>query len=147
MLFIGRSGWSQTTRIIGFDNLMRSLNAGERIRVVIHYALCKWPAEQKDQSPVPDAIAGMDIDTYEFFAPGAAHNKNAFVVFANAKLIQNPIGKGFVYNYGKVRINADNSVMVTVKYINPKNYKALMDESFIGKLNDGSNNEGIDLFK
>jgi len=148
LFFFCRSGWSQTTRITSFENLMKSLNAGEHVRVVIHYALCKWSAEQKDQSPVPDAISGMDIDIYEYFAPGAAHNnKIAFVVFANSKLIQNPIGKGFVYNYGKVRINADNSVMVTAKYINPRNYKVLMDESFIGKLNDGSANEGIDLFK
>jgi len=147
LLFIGRSGWSQPTRITSFDNLMKSLNAGERVRVVIHYGGCKWSAEQMDQSPVPDAIAGMDIDTYEFFAPGAAHNKNAFVVFANAKLIQNPIGKGFVYNYGKVRINADNSVTVTAKYIHPRSYKVLMDESFVGKLNDGVNNEAIELFK
>lgn len=137
---------AQTTRIASFDELMISLNAGEQVRVVIHYSLCKWPADKKDQSPVPDAITGMNVDIYEYFAPATVHNKLAFVVFSNSKLIQNPIGKGFVYNYGKVRINADNSVQVTAKYIHPKSFKVVMDEVFIGRLNDGENGEGIDLY-
>ena len=89
----------------------------------------------------------MDIDTYEYFPVGAVHNKNTFVVFSNSKLVQNPIGKGYVLNYGKVRINEDNTVQVTAKYIHPKNYKELMSEVFVGKLNDSHNNEGINLFK
>ena len=125
---------------------MTALNAGEQVRVVIHYKLCKWAPGMVEQSPVPDAITGMNIDTYEYFAPGAAHNEKAFVVFGNSKLIQNPMGKGFVYNYGKLRINVDNSVIVTAKYIHPKSFRTLMDESFIGKIDDGSNNEGISLF-
>jgi hypothetical protein len=145
LIFIFRIGSAQTTPITNFDDLMNSLNAGRKVRIVIHYALCKW-SDGNDKSPVPDAIAGMDIDTYEYFAPGALHNKSAFIVFANSKLIQNPGGKGFVYNYGKVRINADNTVIVTAKYINPGNFRVQMDESFVGKLSDGKNGEGINLF-
>jgi hypothetical protein len=124
---------------------MQSLNAGGQVRVVIHYSLCKW-ADQKNVSPMPNAIAGMDIDTYEYFAPGAAHNKADFIVFANSKLIQNPVGKGFVYNYGKVRINADNTIQVTAKYVHPKSFRVLMNEVFVGKINDGKNGEALDLF-
>lgn len=137
----------QTTRVTTFSDLMTSLNSGERVRVVIHYSQCKWEQEQNESNPIPDAIAGMDVDMYEYFAPGAAHNKVAFVVFANSKLIQNPFGKGFVYNYGKVRINNDNTVVVTAKYIQAKRFKVLMNESFRCLINDGKNNEGINLFK
>ncbi len=147
MIYISQIGYAQTSRLTSFDELMQSLNSGNQVRVVIQYGLCKWPKDKSNQSVIPDAITGMNIDTYEYFANGAAHNLTAFVVFSNSTLIQNPIGKGFVYNYGKVRINADNSVIVTAKYINPKNYKVLMDECFIGKLDDGTNNEGISLFK
>lgn len=143
---ISQYGIAQNTRITSFDHLMESLNSGAPIRVIIHYALCKLQEDQNTQSPVPDAITGMDIDTYEYFAPGAAHNKIAFVVFSNAKLIKNPVGKGFVYNYGKVRINADNTVQVTANYIHPKRFKTKMEEIFIGKLNDGKNGEGINIF-
>lgn len=141
-----QTGVAQTTRLTSFDELMAALNAGEQVRVVIHYKQCERGPGEEEESPVPDAITGMNIDTYEFFAPGAAHNETAFVVFSTSKLIQNPVGKGFVYNYGKVRVNADNSVTVTAKYVHPKSLKTLMDESFIGKLNDGQNNEGINLF-
>jgi len=137
---------AQTDRITTFEELMKSLNTGEQVRVVIHYSLCTWPADKTDQSPPPDAITGMNVDIFEYFAPGTVHNKLAFVVFSNSKLIQNPIGKGFVYNYGKVRINADNTVQVTAKYIHPKSFKVVMDEVFIGRLNDGGNGEGIDLY-
>lgn len=137
---------SQTTRIMDFNKLMQSLNAGERVRVVIEYQKCAWQDTTK-KSAIPNAITGMDIDTYEFFEKGVVHNKMAFVVFSDTKLIQNPKGKGFIYNYGKIRINADNTVLVTAKYIDPKNFKEQMNEVFVGKLNDGTNKEAINLFK
>jgi hypothetical protein len=144
-VLICQLGVSQTTRLTSFEELMQSLNSGEQVRVVIHYRLCQWK-DTTNHSPVTDAITGMDIDTYEYFAPGAARNKNAFVVFSNSKLIQNPMGKGFVFNYGKVRINDDNTVQVSAKYLHPQNHKELMSEVFVGKLNDGKNGEGVDLF-
>ena len=109
--------------------------------MVIHYGLCQWASAEKKQTPTPKAIAGMPLDTYEYFPIGMVHNKNPFVVFSNSKLIQNPKGKGFVFNYGKVRINEDNTVQVTAKYLQPKNYHVLMSEAFVGKLN-----EGVELF-
>lgn len=147
LFIICLSGPAQPVRIKSFKDLEASLNNGERVRVVIHYAQCKLSTDGSQQSPAPDAITGMDIDTFEYFAPGAAHNLKAFLVFSQMKMIQNPIGKGFVYNYGKVRINDDNSVIVSAKYINPKNLKVVMDESFSGILNDGTNGGGIDLFR
>ncbi|MBN1650054.1 MAG: hypothetical protein JW857_01925 [Bacteroidales bacterium] len=147
LLLIGFISRAQTTRITNFDELMQSLNSGEQVRVVIQYGLCEWAPNQQKQSPTPDAITGMNIDVYEYFSPGLVNNKMAFVVFSNAKLIQNPIGKGFVYNYGKLRINADNSVQIKARYIHPKNLKVVMDETFIGEINDGTNKKGINLFK
>ncbi len=146
-IFACNIGFAQTTRISNFDELMQSLNSAEQVRVVIQYGLCQWAPTENKQTATPKAVTGMEIDTWEYFPIGAVHNKNAFVVFSNSKLIQNPNGKGFVFNYGKVRINDDNKVQVTAKYIHPKNHKELMSEVFIGKLNDGTNNEGINLFK
>lgn len=138
---------AQNFRISGFNELMLSLNSGERLRVIIDYSLCNWAFAEESQKPLPKAVVGMDIDTYEYFAPGAVRNKSAFMVFSQSKLIQNPMGKGFVYNYGKVRINDDNTVVVSAKYIHPKSFKVLMDETFSGKLNDGINGGGVSIFK
>ena len=146
LLFAFCFGRGQTVRISNFDELMKSLNNGEPVRVIIHYAQCKFATEKETPIAPPNAITGLNIDTYEFFASGAAHNKLAFVVFSDSKLIKNPLGKGFVYNYGKVRISADNSAQVTAQYIHPKNYKILMNETFLGMVNDGKNGGAIDLF-
>jgi hypothetical protein len=146
LLFLLKAGTAQTTLIPDFGGLMEALNSGEEVRVVIQYNQCHWQ-DSFDLSPIPNASAGLLIDTWEYFAKGAVRNKNAFVVFSSSKLIQNPTGKGFVYNYGKVRINEDNTVEITSKYIHPKTFKVLMDEVFAGKLHDGKNDEGISLFK
>jgi len=147
LLLISQFGFAQTSLLSSFDQLMQSLNSGEQVRVVIHYGLCQWAPTENKQTPTPRAVTGMDVDTYEYFPSGTIHNKNSFVVFSNTKLIKNPLGKGYVLNYGKVKINDDNTVQVTVKYINPSNFKELMSEVFVGKLNDGHNNEGINFFK
>lgn len=147
LALISQYGATQTSRISKFDELIQSLNSGEQVRVIIDYSLCNWASAEESQKPLPKAVVGMDIDTYEYFAPAAVRNKTAFVVFSQSKLIQNPIGKGFVYNYGKVRINDDNSVVVSAKYIHPKSFKVVMDETFSGKLNDGENSGGVSLFK
>ena len=45
-----------------------------------------------------------------------------------------------------IRINEDGIVRVTAMYLNPKNYKILMEEVFTSKINNGENGGGIDLF-
>jgi len=88
-----------------FDELMAELNAGYNVRVVIHYGKCKLVTDNEVQDKSPDAIGGMTIGTYEYFAPKAVHvNENAFVVFPEKKLIKNPKEKGLVYNFAKFRV-------------------------------------------
>jgi hypothetical protein len=95
---------------------------------------------------VPDAIGGMKIDVWEYFAPMSVRNEKAFVVSSTAKLIKYPKGEGFVYNYVKVRINSDNSVKIDAKYLDSVSFEEIMTESFYGKINDGKNNEGIFIY-
>ena len=147
LIISGPVGYAQAKQINNFDDLMKSLNSGEDVRVVIHYAQCKLFINNEEQLSSPDAVSGMDISTFEYFAPGVAHNEMAFVVFSESKLIRNPKGKGYVLNYGKVRINSDGSVIINARYLNPKNYKVLMDEFFEGQINDGSNDGGVYLYK
>lgn len=102
LIFVCQVIPAQTLRLTDFEKLINALNTGERVRVIMHYGQCQWADENMADTPLPKAVSGMDIDTYEYFEPGVVHNKLAFVVFSNAKLIQNPKGKGYVYNYGIV---------------------------------------------
>jgi len=147
ILLLSETVHSQTIRINNFSDLMLALNSGEQVRAVMHYSQCKWDTALQSQGAIPEATASIVIDTWEYFARGAIRNKMAFVVFSKSALIENPIGKGFVYNYGKVRINEDNSVIVSAKYIHPKSLRTLMDESFRCTIHSGENAGGVDLFK
>ncbi len=146
-LFTGSLLHAQTIQIRNFDDLMQSLNSGEKVRIVMHYSKCNLFIDQKEQPSSPDAVSGMEISTFEYFAPGATGNNLAFLVFSDSKVISNPKGKGYVYNYGKVRINSDNKVIITARYLNPKNFKVIMDEYFEGEINDGKNKGGVYVYK
>jgi len=140
---LGSGVSAQTRQLTHFEEVTGALFRGEKVRVVIHYAQCVYLPEGSRSETPPDAVTGMDIDTYEYFAAGAIPGSPAFFVFSQSKLISNPRGKGFVINYGKVRVNSDDSVVVTARYLHPKNHRILMDEQFRGILNDGSNQGGI----
>ena len=51
---------------------------------------------------------------------------------------------GYVQNYVKIKVRTDNSIEITARYLKPRKlslkYKVVMDETFKGKINDGTNN-------
>jgi len=139
---------AQPKSLKNFDELMTALNSGEQVRVIIHYGKCTLISDNEVEDKSPDAIGGMTIDTYEYFAPKAVRgNENAFVVFSENKLIMNPKGKGFVYNYGKFRIESTGKVKVTVMYIDPNTQEELMSENFFTTFGDPKTEQAIFFYK
>lgn len=127
---------------------MTALNGGEQVRVIIHYGKCTLISDNEIEDKSPDAIGGMTIDTYEYFAPKAVRgNENAFVVFSENKLIMNPKGKGFVYNYGKFRIESTGKVKVTVMYIDPNTQEEMMSENFFTTFGESKTEQAIFFYK
>lgn len=137
---------SQAQQLTSFDELMNALKSGKQVTAVMHYVKFKLISDNQEQDKVPDAIGGMDLDTWEYFAPNSVKNKEAFVVFSESKLIQNPKGDGYVYNYVKMRIDSLNKVKVSARYLDSKNYEVNMDENFFGVINDGKNDGGLFLY-
>jgi hypothetical protein len=138
---------AQPKQIVSFESLVKLLNGGENVRVVIHFAKCQLIYDNEIQKESPDAISGLSIDTYEYFARNAVRgNEKAFLVFSENKLIQNPKGKGYVYNYGKVRIEEDGEVKITVSYIDPITLEETMTEKFFTTINDTKNQGGLFLY-
>lgn len=138
---------AQPRLITCFDTLMKALFSGENVRVVIRYAQCSRTQNGEAGDRSPEVVAGMAIGAFEYFAEGVIPGSPAFVTFSESKLIRNPIGKGHVINYGKVRVMAGNTVTVTAQYIDPKRYKVLMDQTYKGTINDGLNNGGIYFYR
>lgn len=136
-------GFSQSRQLFSFEELMKALKSGNSVSMVVHYPKCKLISDNEEKEKVPDAIGGMKLDTWEYFAVKAVKNEKAFVVFSESKIIQNPKGDGFVYNYVKVKVSDDNQVKLTAQYVNTKTFEIQMDENFFSSINDGKNDKAI----
>lgn len=139
-LFVGNSNVHAQTPLKSFDELIEALHTGKNVRLVIHYADCMLIDDNEIKEKSPDAVGGMPLDVYEYFAKGSIKNEKAFVVSSQTKLIENPKGAGFVYNYAKVRVDEDGKVTLTAAYLYPSDYSYLMNEKFFTEINTGENN-------
>ncbi|MFZ4400107.1 MAG: hypothetical protein ACOYO1_08745 [Bacteroidales bacterium] len=130
-----------------FEDIMTSLKSGKQVRMVAYYNKCKLISDNEEKEKVPDAIGGMNLGVFEYFAKEAVKNKLAFVVASESKLIENPKGEGFVYNYVKIKISEDNKVKITAQYIDTKTFEQKMDENFFGEINDGKNEKAVYFYE
>lgn len=129
-------------QVDNFEELMEALNSGKNVRAVFHYKYCQLISDNEVQEKIPDAIGGMSIDVYEYFAEGAVRNKEAFVVTSTSKIIKNPMGEGYVYNYAKVKVKASNEVRITAVYLDPITFEEKMTENFFTEMNNSENKGG-----
>jgi hypothetical protein len=132
------------TKIKNFDELLSALKEGKQIRVIIYYAKCKLVSDSSDTKS-PDAIGGMDISNFEYFAPMSINNPKAILSCSKTVLI-NHYKRGYVYNYIKLKFYDDNNVNISAKYLATNNLNEEMNETFTGIINDYSNDGGVSLF-
>jgi len=135
---------AQENKINNFNSLMEILNKGANVKVVIHYAKCKLIIDSVE-TDAPDAIGGMSLSTFEYFAPMSINNPKAFLTSSETVLITHR-KRGFVYNYVKIKIFEDNTVEIVAKYLLPNTLEVVMDEIFYSEINDGNNNKGVFLY-
>ncbi|MCF7857700.1 MAG: hypothetical protein K9N07_00035 [Candidatus Cloacimonetes bacterium] len=140
LIFIIVAAYAKTVQLKNFEELMKALNQGEQVRVIAHYENCKLISDNVVQERSPNAIGGMMIDVYEYFAPLSIGNPKAFLVFSHSKMINY---SGFIYNYAKFKVLEDNKVQITAQYVNPQSFDLEMDEKFFGEINDGENKGAI----
>ena len=141
---------SAQTSIQNFEQLMTALKAGKSVKAVIYYGKCKLFSDGKEQPDTINAIGGMKIDTYEYFDASVFHGKVPSFVTTSETVLINHRSYGYVFNYVKIKISINNSVEITARYLKPRKfsskYKVVMDETFKGKIYDGTNDGGISLF-
>jgi hypothetical protein len=134
-----------TGQITSAAGLLEVLQQGETVRVVVHYAKCRLIGDGRARQPLPDIVAGMTIDAFEYFPPGAIKNEKGFLAFSECQLIEHRT-HGHVFNYVRVRVFADGSVQITSRYLKPGTYELVMNEAYAGSLNDGRNDESAVYF-
>jgi len=133
-------------QVKSFTDMMARLKKGDDLKVVIHYGKCRLINENEIREYSPDAIGGMEIHNFEYFAKKSIGNDKAFMATSTSHLIENPIGQGYVYNYVKLKIKEDNSVVITARYLNSKTHEEVMSEKFFTDINNGDNDAGVYLF-
>ncbi len=118
----------RTAPIVDYRSLTAAVEQGDVVRAVIHYGRCTLEADGK-KSPGPDAVGGMDLATFESFAPMLFHNPNGFLAASEARLISHA-RYGYVYDYVKLRVYDDSRVEIVAQYLDPKTFDVKMDELF-----------------
>lgn len=131
-------------RLTTFDGFFSALQSGRTVKAVFHYALCRLVVDGKEER-APNAVGGMEFRTFEYFAAGTVKNAKAFVTTSETVLISHP-RYGHVQNYVKVRVYEDHAVEIVARYLDPRTFKVVMDETFYGTIDDGRNGGGVVLF-
>lgn len=145
LIFITAVLFAEPLQLKNFEEFYESIISGNEVKVVIHYRKTDLIVDDKPEA-APDAIGGMNIDIYEYFAAGTVRNDKEFISTSKSVLIKHPV-YGYVLNYVKMRIYDDETVQIVAQYINPVTYEVKMDETFKGAINDGKNNEGIYFYQ
>lgn len=131
-------------RLNDFASLMRALNSGHTVNVVIDYGKTTLLIDGKEQ-PAPKAIGGMAFTPWEFFEKGVVRNDKAYVVSSETHLIAHP-RYGYVNNYVRLRVYEDQSVEITARYLTVPANEVVMDETFRGKISNGKDKNGVSFF-
>lgn len=141
---------SAQTPIRNFDQLMNALKAGKSVKAVIYYGKCKLFSDGVEEKESVDAIGGLKFDTYEYFDTSVFKGRVPSFVTTSQTVLINQSHYGYVYNYVKIKVRIDNSVEITARYLRPRKFsakfKVVMDETFKGTINDGTNDGAVLLY-
>lgn len=135
---------AQTTQVTNAKSLFDNLKGGADVRVVIHYTKCKLVIDGEEKKS-PDAVGGMVLMPFEYFAKMSVGNPKAYVTASETHLISHR-SYGYVLNYVKIRIFEDDTVEIIARYLDPNSYEVKMDETFTALINNGSNDGAVYLW-
>ena len=136
--------FAQTEQVISAKSLFEKLNLGKEVNVVIHYSKCKLIIDGEEVQS-PDAVGGMKLMPFEYFARMSVRNEKAYVTSSETHLISHR-SYGYVLNYVKIRIFEDDTVEIIAQYLDPNSYQVKMDETFWAVINNGSNDGAVYLY-
>ncbi len=141
LLLLISGSQAEPKQLTNFVQILDALNSGYRVNAVFHYKDCKLISDSVE-TKAPDAIGGMDVLPFEYFAPGVI-GKRAFISSSETVMIYLGGGGGYFYNYVKLRVYDDNTVEITARYLTTDKLEVKMDEKFSGEINDGTNGKPI----
>lgn len=131
-------------RLSDFNSLMKALNSGNTVNLVLDYGKMKLKVGE-ELVDSPKAIGGMAFTPWEYFAKGVINNEKAYVVSSETHLITSR-KYGYVYNYVRVRIFEDQKVEINARYMTTDKFETVMDETFFAEISNGKDEKGVGMF-
>lgn len=133
---------AEPKQLTNFIQIFDALKQGYNVNAVLHYKDCLLVSDG-DTVKAPDAVGGMNVLPYEYFAPNVMGNSRAFISSSETVMVYLKGFGGYLYNYVKLRIYDDNTVEITARYLTIDKLEVKMDETFYGGINDGLNGKPI----
>lgn len=154
-LCAGQAQAGSPRRLKDLNDIMDALRSGKEVRAVLDWSACRLQslktfsetAAKPEETAAPrcrktmhgkpadcyypsdeklKAVSGIKLDTWEYFGPGFI-GPRGYLSSSSTQLISI---RGFVLNYGSVKVYDDNSVSVKVNYLKPA-YEAQPDGATI----------------
>jgi hypothetical protein len=138
-------GCADTAQLKSFTEILNALKSGEQVRGIFYYKECRLTIDGKEIEKVPEAIGGMDLNTFEYFVPGSIGNEKGYIASSHAMLIHHP-RYGYVLNYVKVKIYEDDTVKIGAQYVTPNTFEMKMDEIFTTDIHNGTYKGGARFY-
>ena len=130
-----------------FDKILNAFKEGKDVKVVIYYGNCEMFSDGVKQEKSPNAIGGMELNTYEYFDSSVFRAKLPSFISTSQTVLIHHRKYGYVYNYVKLRINSNGSIDISARYLKPRKlsskFKVVMDETFKTKISELKKDAGI----
>lgn len=122
--------YAASSQLSGYNDLLNALREGTKVRAIINFDGCTAKDGTKTNLP-PNMVGGFSFNVFHHYPVkmDAEHTKYA-VATAIIHMTDHP-SFGFVTNYVRLRVFADNTVELHSAFYDPKTYeqKRAMDYS------------------
>lgn len=132
---------AQTVKLTSFQELKKALEAGQTLKVVIHFANCHAIGADKKTEASPGIVSGFTIGSFDFFPKNSARNSKGFISLASGYMNETLPGKGYMHNFLRLKIFEDGKVAITTSQINPLTFENDSWELYDAQMFNGEMNQ------
>lgn len=131
--------------LANFDELQQALDAGKRVRVVIHYEKCK---KTSGDDFVTLLSGGFNMDVFNHYQMPLETGKTAETIVTSQTVfsLSQFLGLGAVNNYIRVAFFKDNNAYVSASILDAQTNENKISNSWSCPLSVDQENAGISLY-
>lgn len=143
-LLVSSTTYAAPTVLSGYNALLSTLQQGSEVRAIINFDGCFAKDGTRAQLP-PNMVGGMNFSTFNHYPVQIDPEHKKYAVAASiTQMIEHP-SFGFVANYVRLRVFADNTVELHSAYYDPTNYQQKRAANYTCKIGEKMEDSGVVL--